>query len=110
MQDSPNSDTKINPPQRDRDFDLAMSIAVTRYNLLLEARAIMARPDPDDRRELTRAGLEGLLMLAVSRAKPRSRLVAWHLADDIVEQIIERVAACLIDDEAVAVNEYRRSA
>ncbi len=70
-------------------FDVAMIVARCRWLLTLEGRGIATR--------LVAEGcfsaqlLSGELLLAIARAKPRSRLIPWHLADRVVDRIVVAV-------------------
>ncbi|MBV8136620.1 MAG: hypothetical protein JO121_13475 [Deltaproteobacteria bacterium] len=73
-------------------------IAHTRGNLVHEAEAQIAA--------FSRAGvavtpiaLRDALLLAVPNARPRSKLVAWDLSDEIVALIVERIAKALVVKE-----------
>ena len=79
-------------------FAQRMYIARTRCNLEQEALAITAWLRAADV-EITFDLLCHRLILAVMNAQPRSRLVAWHLNDSIVEAIVRRVAADVVKSE-----------
>ena len=75
----------------DREFEAALIIARTRWNLTLEARTFahrLARNGETITAEMIRDGL----IAAVANAKPKSSIVAWHLPDDAVIEIIDQVA------------------
>lgn len=74
------------PGAADRDFERAMVVARTRGNLEQEARAILFQQGP-----LTPERLRDELIFAIAHARPRSRLIAWHLPDPDVEAIINVV-------------------
>lgn len=74
-----------------------MAVARTRWLLLLEARSIVrALRHSDD--PVTRELLMHHLGLAILHARPRSKLIAWHLPSDVVDEIVRRVAAEVVAD------------
>jgi hypothetical protein len=81
------SDYATSAGEPDRLFERAMIIARTRGNLAQEARAILLQEGP-----LVPERLKDELILAIVRARPRSRLIAWHLDDASVLAIVNRVA------------------
>ncbi len=82
-------------------FNEYMYIARTRWNLEQEALAIAAVLRALEV-EVTSDVLCHRLLLAVASASPRSRLVAWHLSDEIVTKIAQRVARDIADAEREA--------
>jgi hypothetical protein len=82
----------LHEPDRkpDRDFERAMIVARTRGNLEQEAREILFQHGP-----LTPERLRDELVFAIAHARPRSRLVAWHLDDASVLAIIDCVTGDL---------------
>lgn len=73
----------INP---DREFERAMIVARTFWNLQNEANAILLQQG-----QLSRQRLKDEVILAILHARPRSRLIAWHLDDASVEAVVDRV-------------------
>jgi hypothetical protein len=74
------------------DFARAYVVAHARGLLESEARSIRNQLLRDGD-ELTEARLRDELILAVGRARPQSRLRPWHLPDDVMQLIINTVAA-----------------
>jgi hypothetical protein len=79
-----------------REFEHRMLLARLRWLLTDEARRIALRLEQDG--ALTAENLAPMLMLAVTRVRPRSRLVPWHLSNAIVERMVGVVANTLISE------------
>jgi hypothetical protein len=77
--------------QRDLKFDASMVIARCRWSLALEADALTRRMLADG--SFSPLALSDQLALAIAKARPRSRLIPWHLTDPVVERIINAVVA-----------------
>ena len=75
-------------------FDAAMVVARCRWLLTLEARGIATRLVADS--SFSAQLLSDELLLAIARAKPRSQLIPWHLAD----RVVERIVAAVVQDVA----------
>ena len=74
-----------------QQFDAAMVVARCRWLLTLEARGIATRLVADG--SFNAQLLQHQLLFAIAHAKPRSRLIPWHLNDTAVERIIVAVVA-----------------
>jgi hypothetical protein len=72
-----------------RQFAAAMVVAQCRWLLTLEARGIATKLLIDD--SFSAQLLRDQLLIAIAHAKPRSRLVPWHLNDAAVEKVIGAV-------------------
>jgi len=70
-------------------FDAAMLVARCRWLLTLEARGIATRLVADG--SFNAQLLQHQLLLVIADAKPRSRLIPWHLNDTAVEKVIDAV-------------------
>jgi|GEM_PF-6321297 len=84
--------TPIPPPAP--PADPLPAIARTYWLLTCEARSIVAELQREHA-EIAQDIIALRLHLAIAAARPRSRLVSWHLPDDVVAPIIERVAAAV---------------
>lgn len=91
---------KLGQEASGRGFERDLLLARLRSNLTREAleRAIPALLR--DQIPLTVENLNGALLNAVGRARPRSRIVPWFLADSVVEVAARLVARELIDGRA----------
>jgi hypothetical protein len=75
----------------DAEFDKQMLLARLRWLLTNEARWVVQRLRRDGISPTAESIASGLL-IAVGTARPRSRLVPWHLHDATVEKMIAIVA------------------
>jgi hypothetical protein len=85
----------------DPDFEARMLLAHLRWLLTDEAHSIVQRLERDGI-PLGVENIAPMLMLAVRRARPRSRLVPWHLSNAVVERMIRVVTDALISEERPA--------
>jgi len=77
-----------------RQFDAAMIVSRCRWLLTLEARGIATRLVADG--SFNAQLLQHQLLFAIAHAKPRSRLIPWHLSD----RVVERIVAAVVQDVA----------
>ena len=91
--DRTDSDYATPSGQPDRHFEAAMLVARCRWNLTLEARGLTTRMLADG--SFSGPALRDQLLLAIAHARPRSRLIPWHLSDGVMERIVNAVVADL---------------
>lgn len=77
----------------DRKFDASMTVARCRWNLTLEAERLTRQMLLEG--SFRAPALRDQLLLAIAHARPRSRLIPWHLTDRVVERIVNAVVADL---------------
>ena len=75
--------------KRASELHTAMVVARCRWNIALEADVLTRAMLADGR--FSRLALRDQLSLAIANARPRSRLIPWHLANEVVERILNVV-------------------
>jgi hypothetical protein len=82
----------------DTEFEQRILMARLRWLLTNEGKSIVRRFESEGALTLTVGDIAPMLMLAVAKSQPRSRLVPWHLSNAVVERMVQVVAESLITE------------